>query len=189
MSSTRADRLRKKRLAGGSRRAPAREALGIGRRGLYRRARARPGRVIRRRAARAREVSPVSESSSPEIERIAEALRPTFIDRPFGALRFWRFAVVRPGDQSYVLVAVHADGPRLELALVHASRRGRPSALVIDRPTGLTRAADGITLDGAARLSYGGCEAWVDGAEYVIRTARGEGRFSIDGAPALTLAG
>ncbi len=124
--------------------------------------------------------------------QVADRLRAEWIDQPFGIVRFWRFAVVRPNDQSYLVTAVDLVGERLDLTYVHESRRGTPALLSVWAPGGLgVLPADqghGIVLQTAQRLRFEQAEAWRDGDAYRIRTPRGEGEFPISGAPALTLA-
>lgn len=129
------------------------------------------------------------DTSSPNpLEAAAALLRERFLHRPFGAIRFWRFAVVRPFDQSFELVSVQADGDRLDLTLVHASLQGLPGVLSVWAPEGLSITAQGLTLHNAARLKLDENEAWSsEGGRYGIRTPRGEGAFDINGADALTL--
>ena len=125
--------------------------------------------------------------TSPDTNALAEQIRAGFLNRPFGVIRFWRFAVVRPNDQSYVLVSTHADGDRLDLVFVHESRQGLASVLSVWGPEGLSLDEAGLTLAGAARLKLDDAEAWADGARYGVRTPRGEGAFDRDGGPALIL--
>lgn len=131
----------------------------------------------------------MKSTASEAAAQIAETLRGAFLDRPFGVIRFWKFAVVRPGDQSFVLVSTHADGDRLDLVLVHESRKGLAAVISVWSPEGLETAegGDGIALRGAARLRHAEAEAWLDGDRYRLRTPRGEGDFAVEDAPALTL--
>lgn len=127
-------------------------------------------------------------NNTPSVSEIAEQLRCRFLHKPFGVIRFWRFAVVRPNDQSYELVSTLAEGDRLDLGFVHASGQGRPGVLSVWAPEGLAFTEGGITLHGASRLRLDDDEAWIDdGKQYRIRTPRGEGAFDINEAVALTL--
>lgn len=125
--------------------------------------------------------------TTPAASVLAEQIRASFLSCPFGVIRFWRFAVVRPNDQSFVLVSTHAEGDRLDLVFVHESRAGLASVLSVWSPEGLTLADGGLVLAGAARLKLDDAEAWLDGARYGVRTPRGEGGFDVNDAPALTL--
>jgi len=123
---------------------------------------------------------------------LAERLRKEFLGQPFGIIRFWRFAVVRPNDQSYVLISTHLEGDRLDLVYVHESRQGLAGVLSVWGAQGLEAApaelGRGIALRSAERLRFEQAEAWQEGERYRIRTPRGEGDFPIAGTPALTLA-
>jgi len=122
------------------------------------------------------------------IEQYVQQLRSQWIDQSFGDIRFWGFAVVRPNDQSFVVVSVQADGDRLDLRLVHASRQGRETVLSIWSPRGLRLDSGRLVIAQAARLSLGDCAAWAeDDTHYRIRTPRGEGSFSMESTPALRL--
>lgn len=118
---------------------------------------------------------------------IAQALQDSFLHRPFGAIRFWRFAVVRPHDQMFELVSVTTTGDRLDLNLCHASHTGHTSPLSIWSPADLTISDQGVVIRDAARLRLDDSEAWHDGDTYRIRTPRGEGGFPRADTPALTL--
>lgn len=118
---------------------------------------------------------------------LVEALRAHLLGRTFGALRFWGFAVLRPHDQAYEVVSTHAEGDRLELVFVHASRHGRPGVLVIEGPEGLRTSPQGLTVQAARRVALDSTEAQPEGAQVTVRTPQGEGRFDRSGAPALTL--
>ncbi|MEN9484683.1 MAG: hypothetical protein RJB37_2563 [Pseudomonadota bacterium] len=121
------------------------------------------------------------------IEQYAQQLRGQWLHRSFGDIRFWGFAVVRPNDQSFVVVSVQAEGDRLDLRLVHESRQGHETVLSIWSPRGL-QLASGLVVARAARLVLGDCEAWSeDDAHYRIRTPRGEGSFPMESTPALRL--
>ena len=133
----------------------------------------------------------MSMTPDPSAAELAEQIRAAFpagfLDRPFGVIRFWRFAVVRPNDQSFVLVSTHAEADRLDLVFVHEQRAGLASVLSIWGATGLQISDDGLTLRGAARLKLDDTEAWLDGERYGLRTPRGEGGFDVGDALALTL--
>ncbi|MBL8472947.1 MAG: hypothetical protein KF778_21575 [Rhodocyclaceae bacterium] len=121
-------------------------------------------------------------------QQAAELLRGSFLQQPFGAIRFWRFAVVRPHDQAYTLVSTHADADRLDLAFVHASGQGLPGLISVWQPEGVNVSSRGVTIKTAARVRMDDSEAWTDdGSKYHIRTPRGEGAFDIGEADALTL--
>lgn len=118
----------------------------------------------------------------------AQLLRASFLHKAFGAIRFWRFAVVRPHDQSYVLVSTHADGDRLDLGFVHESGQGLPGTISVWMPAGVTLSQRGLTIRTAARVRMDDNEAWTeDGTKYHVRTPRGEGAFDVGDADALTL--
>ncbi|MCE1184221.1 MAG: hypothetical protein LWW92_01265 [Rhodocyclales bacterium] len=122
------------------------------------------------------------------LETLAETVRQGFLQRNFGSIRFWRFAVVRPSDQSYVLVDVRTAGDRLDLVFRHASGQGQEGVLSVWQPEGLSLDGVGLSLQRANRLRLDDSEAWTDGGrEYHIRTPRGEGAFEINDAGALRL--
>lgn len=122
------------------------------------------------------------------IDACVAALQGGFLGRPFGEIRFWGFAVVRPHDQSFELVAAQAVGDRLDLTLRDASGQGQTSVLSITGPDGLSISPAGVVLNRAERLVMDDCEAWPDGElRYGLRTPRGEGGFEVQGRPALTL--
>lgn len=131
----------------------------------------------------------MTASTGPDtLEAIADAIREKCLDRPFGEIRFWKFAVVRPGDQRYQLVSVHAEGDRLDLVFVHDSRKGLPGVLSVWQPEGLAVGDAGVlTLSGAARLRLDESEATRADDRYRIKTPRGEGDFAAEDSPALTL--
>ena len=122
-----------------------------------------------------------------DLDALATRLRQQFMQRAFGAIRFWRFAVVRPHDQSYELVSVLVDGDRLDLSFVHASHSGHAGVLSIWAPRGVTIDAQGLRVQHAERLRLDQNEAWLDGDSYRIRTPRGEGAFALSGSEALVL--
>ena len=120
-------------------------------------------------------------------DALAEEIRRSYLERPFGIAKFWGLSVLPPNDQSYQLVAVHADGDRLDLTFVHESRAGLASVLSVWQPAGL--AGPGLTIQRAARLRLDDTDAALepDGATFRARTARGEGTMPTEGAPALVL--
>ncbi len=121
-------------------------------------------------------------------EHIAAWLRQHFLGQAFGCVRFWRFSLVRPNDQFFVIAQASAVDDRLDLQLRHADSQGDAGVLSVWRPSELAPHSHGVTLTRAARLRWGDSEAWeVDDRQYRIRTPRGEGGFALDGAPALTL--
>jgi hypothetical protein len=120
-----------------------------------------------------------------DLNPLVAELRHGFLNRPFGTLFFWRYAVVRPHDQSYVVLEVVADGDRLDLMVRDAHGVGGTSVLSVWSPQGLTIDATGLRLQTAARLRFDDVEAVSAGTDYRLRTPRGEGRFAGDGAPAL----
>ncbi|MEY2632394.1 MAG: hypothetical protein RIR00_1048 [Pseudomonadota bacterium] len=126
-------------------------------------------------------------SASLSLAEMAQHLRETFLQRSFGAIRFWRFAVVRPHDQAFRLTEIREAGDRLELVLCHDSGEGQPGVLSLWSPTGVAVTPQGLTVQQAERLRLDDNEAWTAGENYGIRTPRGEGAFPINGAPALTL--
>jgi hypothetical protein len=122
------------------------------------------------------------------LESIAEAVRSGFLKHSFGSIRFWRFAVVRPSDQSYELQDVRCTADRLDLVFRHASGQGQDGVLSIWQPSGLSLEGSSLRIHAAARLRLDDNEAWSDGSsQYHIRTARGEGAFEINEASALNL--
>lgn len=130
----------------------------------------------------------IDHPGSDSIDAIADAIREKCLDRAFGDIRFWKFAVVRPGDQSYRLVSVHTDADRLDLVFVHDSRKGLPGVIHVWQPAGLAVREDGVlALTGAARVALDDAEASLDGDRYRIKTPRGEGDFAAEDTPALTL--
>lgn len=124
---------------------------------------------------------------TPDPRPLAAELRRRFLERPFGALYFWRYAVVRPHDQSYVLIDAVAEGDRLDLTFRDASGAGSAGVLSVWSPQGLTIDATGLRLQTAARLKLDDVEAQSDGTGYRLHTPRGDGHFAGDGAPALSL--
>lgn len=130
-----------------------------------------------------------AESPPDAAAQCAQHVHAHWLDRPFGVIRFWGFSVVRPNDQSHVLVSVLAQGDRLDLTLVHESRQGLAQVLSIWSPQGWQiDAAQGLVIARAARVSLGDCVAWAeDDTHYRVRTPRGEGSFPMQSAPALWL--
>lgn len=126
-------------------------------------------------------------STSLPLPELADQLRAALSGKPFGGIRFWRFALLRPQDQAYELVSTHVEGDRLDLVFVHASHQGLPGVLSVWSPEGLEIAGGAVSLRQAARLRLDDNEAWLDGEEYRIRTPRGEGAFPFGDSPALTL--
>lgn len=119
---------------------------------------------------------------------MADWLRQHWLLQPFGCVRFWRFALVRPNDQQFILTAVHAEGTRLDLSVAHASHSGHATVLSVWDAQGWQRSGSGVTLQHASRLRWDDHEAWLDGDDqYRIRTPRGEGGFPLQPGPALTL--
>jgi len=118
---------------------------------------------------------------------VAQKLQGSFLHRPFGAIRFWRFAVVRPHDQMFEIVSVAITGERLDLSLHHASHSGHTSPLSVWSPAGITITDQGVIIRDAARLQMDDNEAWHAGDAYCIRTPRGEGSFPRADTPALAL--
>ncbi len=126
------------------------------------------------------------------VRDVADGLYREFMGQPFGIIRFWGFAVVRPNDQSYLLTALHPEGDRLDLDLVHESGQGEAGRLSVWGPEGLESiqqpGRNGIVLRSAARIRFGDREAWLVGDRYRVRTPKGEGDFAVGDSPALTLA-
>lgn len=122
-----------------------------------------------------------------DLRPLVTELRHRFLNQPFGTLFFWRYAVFRPHDQSYVVLDAAVDGDRLELTLRDARGAGGTSVLSVWSPQGLTIDATGLRLQAATRLKFDDVEARLDGTGYRLTTPRGEGRFATDGAPALTM--
>lgn len=121
-------------------------------------------------------------------EHIAAWLQQHYLGQMFGCVRFWRFALVRPNDQYFLIASLLVADGRLDLSLRHADTQGDAGVLSVWQPGGLVAHGHGVTLATAARLRWADSEAWVgDNDQYRIRTPRGEGGFAINGAPALTL--
>ena len=122
--------------------------------------------------------------------QLAEQIRNTFLNKPFGIVKFWGFGVIPPNDQSYELVSTHADGDRLDLVFVHESRSGLAGVISVWAPEGLEAApvGQGIAIRGAARVRLDESEAAREDDRFRTRTPRGEGTFAIEGEPALVLA-
>ncbi len=122
---------------------------------------------------------------------LASSLRSSFLDRPFGVVRLWGFAAVRPNDQAWRLVAVHEEGDRLELTYVHESRSGRAAILSLWGAAGLEPApaamGQGIAVRSATRVQFEGVEAHVEGGALHLKTPRGEGVLPLSDEPALVL--
>jgi hypothetical protein len=119
---------------------------------------------------------------------IARQVGEEFLDKPFGVVRFWGFAVVRPHDQAFEITAAQVDGDRLDLMLRHASHEGHASVLSVWSPDGVTISAQGLAIARAARLVMDDSEAWSEEPDrYVVRTPRGQGGFDRLDRPALTL--
>lgn len=120
-------------------------------------------------------------------QALAAQVRNRFLRQAFGAIRFWRFAVVRPHDQSYWLTDAQGEGQRLDLLFQHASGQGHIGVIAVWDPAGLSLTPQGLVLAQASRLTLDDNDAFAQGSQYRIRTARGEGNFPIDHSPALTL--
>lgn len=118
---------------------------------------------------------------------IAQRLRAECLNRSFGAMRFWRFAVMRPNDQIYRLSAIQHQDNRLDLTFMHDSGLGSPGQLQIWSPQHVEISAQGIYLGQLQRVVLDDFEAWAEGDQYHIRTPKGEGSFAISGTPALSL--
>jgi len=133
---------------------------------------------------------PTATSSS--VLALAEELRTSFLHKPFGIIKFWGFGLVRPNDQSFELVSIHADGDRLDLTFVHESRTGLAGVISLWKPEGLEPAPEGIgqglAIRSAARLKMDENEAALEGDQFRIKTSRGEGVWPIQDRPALVLA-
>ncbi len=132
----------------------------------------------------------VPADASPDASaQCAQYVRAHWLDRPFGVIRFWGFSVVRPNDQSHVVVSVQAEADRLDLTFVHESRQGLARVLSVWSPQGWQiDAAQGLEITRAVRVSLGDCVAWAeDDTHYRVRTPRGEGSFPMQSAPALWL--
>ncbi len=127
----------------------------------------------------------MSHLSAAELAPLAQQIRTHFLRQTFGGIWFWQFAVVRPHDQGQCVVDCQvvpneADPNRahLVLSLQHASGQGHAATLAIWEPQGLSIDAQGLRLTGAARLRFGGMEAWPEAqGGYRIRTPQGEGHF------------
>lgn len=133
-----------------------------------------------------------TESDRSTAALLAERIRHTFLNKPFGIIKFWAFGVVQPNDQSYELVSTHSEGDRLDLVFVHESRAGLASILSIWDPQDLEMAPDsigsGIAIRTASRVQLDNTEALREGTQYLFRTPRGEGTWPITTEPALVLA-
>lgn len=121
------------------------------------------------------------------MDDVVAMLRDALLDRSFGAVRFWKFAPIRPMDQRYRIVSTHRDGDRLDLVYVHESRQGLAAVISIEAPEGVTVQGTVVQVARARRLRMGDFEAVSEGDQYLVKTPRGEGRFAIDGVNALTL--
>ncbi|MEX8517244.1 MAG: hypothetical protein AB3X44_01850 [Leptothrix sp. (in: b-proteobacteria)] len=124
---------------------------------------------------------------SAALQHVAGELRTRFLHQPFGAIRFWRFAVVRPHDQSFELIDARVASDRLNLVFRHVSGQGQAGLLSVWAPQGLSISERGVVLQEAARLRLDDNQAWAEGDDYRIRTPRGEGTFPRTRAAALTL--
>lgn len=129
----------------------------------------------------------MSDTAPQSLSELAEQLDAALRGKTFGALFFWKFALVRPHDQAYQVLSVRADGDRLDVEFLHASGAGTPGILSIWSPAGLEVSDSAVSLRLASRLRLDDSEAWPDGEEYRIRTPRGEGPFPLGDSPALTL--
>lgn len=133
-----------------------------------------------------------ADSDRPTAATLAERIRRTYLNKPFGIIKFWAFGVVQPNDQSFELVSTHADEDRLDLVFVHESRSGLASVLSIWHPQGLELAPEsigtGIAIRTASRVKLDDTEAVRDGTQYLFRNPRGEGTWPITTEPALVLA-
>ncbi len=127
------------------------------------------------------------DSASQSLADLADRLQAALQGKTFGAIFFWKFALVRPHDQAYRLLSARVAGDRLDLEFLHDSGQGAPGVLSVWSPSGLEITAAAASLRQAARLRLDDSEAWPDGGEYRIRTPRGEGVFPLGDSPALTL--
>ena len=118
---------------------------------------------------------------------LVDALRAHLLQRSFGAVRFWGFAPMRPHDQAYELISTHQDGDRLDLVFVHASRQGLASVLSVWAPEGLEVNERGLSVRAARQLKLDDLQAWDEGAQYRLRSDKGEGQFDKGEAPALSI--
>ena len=121
------------------------------------------------------------------LAELSQQLLAALHGRTFGAIFFWRFALVRPHDQAFKALSIRTEGERLDLEFSHASGDGKPGTLSVWSPAGLEISAASLSLRHAARLRLDDSEAWPDGTQYRIRTPRGEGAFALGDSPALTL--
>ena len=119
--------------------------------------------------------------------QLVAALRQHLLNRTFGAVRFWRFAAMRPHDQTYELVSTHTDGDRLDLVFVHASREGLAGVLSVEAPEGLTLSERGLTIARARSVWLDALRADEAGDQYSLRSPSGTGAFPKSNEPALTI--
>ena len=126
------------------------------------------------------------------IADLAAAIRSRFLDQPFGIVRLWGFAAVRPNDQAWRLVSTQVEGDRLDLFYVHDSRTGPAGVLSLWSPAQLAEApaheGRGIVIVEASRVCFEGVEARLEGGILHLHTPRGDGALPHEGAPALLLA-
>lgn len=129
----------------------------------------------------------MADLDAPDTRTLAARLRTSGSGRTFGAIRFWRFAVVRPHDQCWRLVDAQAEADRLDLHLMPDGPPGPALVLSIWQPRHLVLDAGGLQVQQAQQLRFADSEAWLHGTDYRLRTPRGEGMFPIQDTPALTL--
>lgn len=122
------------------------------------------------------------------MDAFAESVRSQFLHKPFGIIQFWGFAVVRPNDQFFELVSVHHEADRLDLVFVHESRHGLASVLSIWGADGVVVKDGSLHIAHAQRLSLDATEASLEGNQFRIKTAQGEGLWPLSTKPALRLA-
>lgn len=134
---------------------------------------------------------PTSHTAA-DLHALARNLENRFMRQAFGGIWFWRFAVVRPHDDTQMLTACHVAGDghdqHLQLELQLCSGQGQAAVLQIWSPAGLEIDSRGLRLKHASTLRFGPATAKaVDAHRYRLSTPRGEGDFEIEGAPALFL--
>lgn len=121
------------------------------------------------------------------MSEFAERIRHEFVDRSFGAIHLWTVAALRPHDNRFLVVSVHSEGDRLDLVLVHASRRGLASVLSVWSPESLRIDDQGLQIQVARKVAYGAVSGESEGADVHFVTARGAATVSVGGAAALSL--
>jgi len=135
--------------------------------------------------------APSQPAEFAELATLAAAINQQFARRTFGAIWFWRSAVVRPHDEGQFLLTCEVLGEgedaHLALQLQHASGQGHPAVLSVWQAQGLSLDAQALRLQHASRLHFGPAQACLEGDYYRLQTPAGESRFALEGAAALNL--